>query len=105
MKIVVPAHFDHVFNAPSNWVPSRDGECVALPVQRVLIADELLGGPRMFAQRSFWRPSTEELEILNAGGVVGLDVLTAAPGGGHPVVRLLATHVEEQRVPKEIFGG
>lgn len=41
-----------------------------------------------WGMRSFWRPSVEELSILNSGGHVCLDV----HGGAHPPVWVSVAH-------------
>lgn len=67
--------------------PPKDaarGTCGALPVRQV--PDPHWGT----CHYSYWRPSPEELAILNAGGHVRLMV-----GGGHPPVWIDAEHVQE----------
>lgn len=94
MKIVIPDHFDHVFNAPHGWRPTRDGDCAGLPVR--ITRDE-----HHTMMTSFWRPSPDDLAALNAGACVSLTVL----GLSHPVVALGVEHVDEMKIPKEVFGG
>jgi len=57
---------------PSDWDASLQGECVDLPVR---VQDDL--------HQSAWRPTPDELAILNAGGVAVLTVW-----GHQPVVAL-----------------
>jgi len=66
-------------NPPADWDPN-EGECSPLPIHRQ--------GQRMI---SVWKPSAEELALLNAGGGVELTVL----GVQHPVVSLGAVPAEE----------
>ncbi len=55
---------------------SRRGACGALPVLKA--ADDAFGTRFV----SYWRPSPEDLAVLNAGGHVELQVC----GAGHPPV-------------------
>ena len=63
--------------APKGWDNELDGQCDAL-----CIMDTLCAGSA--AMTSFWKPSAQELEILNQGGMVQLWVV----GHGHPPVAL-----------------
>lgn len=53
--------------APKDWDHGHV-ECGALP-----ITDVTLAGHR--AMKSYWRPTTDELEILNGGGLVTLHII------------------------------
>ena len=53
--------------APKDW-DHNHVECGALP-----ITDVTLAGHR--AMKSYWRPTTDELEILNGGGLVTLHII------------------------------
>lgn len=74
----------HVMGKPSNMT---DAQCAGLPV--LPFTDEL-GTSAM----SFWKPSAEDLAILNAGGTVALGIL----GGmqAHPVVFVTVGHPVEE---------
>ena len=55
--------------APANWDADRDGPCGALPIRE--IGDARAG--RGFVE-SAWRPTLEEMTLLNAGRPVVLRV-------------------------------
>lgn len=74
MKIIKHPSCTHSLGAPSDM---QDGSCRALPVRY----DETEHGT--FAV-SFWKPESEDLALLAAGGVVTLHV--RASGRQHPVV-------------------
>lgn len=96
MRIVVPENFDHVYKAPKEWTPSRDGECSSLPVKHVLVNGVHAG------IKSFWKPTPEELAALNEGACITLTII----GTRHPPVALkVETGVVESTLPKEILGG
>ncbi len=65
---------NHAFTAP----PGTEDDCDTLPV--VVWADPTFGP----ASTSFWRPSAEDLAMLNAGGSIGLSIFAT----GHPVVSM-----------------
>ena len=67
----------HDFGKPKDWVEERDGLCGSLPVRVEPHGAELL------ACKSAWRPTAQELEMLNAGGFVILSCV-----GGQPPVML-----------------
>jgi hypothetical protein len=69
-----------VLGPPPGWDNSRNGPCGGLPV--------MAHGGRLL---SCWRPSAEELEMLNAGGHVVLAVV----GEMHPPVSVNVAKVEE----------
>jgi hypothetical protein len=62
-----------IFGPPRDWVRERDGDCQHLPVA---VAGSLM--------TSAWRPTPEQLAVLNAGGLVTLTVC----GSVHPPVML-----------------
>jgi hypothetical protein len=73
---MTPCHFrgqDRVLEAPRDLDPETCpvGEIVGLPV-RFLRDDQ----GNLMGFRSVWRPSAEQLEALNAGGGVMVDLLT-----------------------------
>ncbi|MGK5020739.1 hypothetical protein [Janthinobacterium sp. LB2P10] len=67
-KIQHPSN-NGVLGAPAGW---DQGElpCGALPITRTHVGD-------LPAVVSYWRPSVEELAVLNAGGAVRLWVMGA----------------------------
>lgn len=64
----------HNLGAPTGWDPERDGFCGVLPIRAA-----------EGCCLSAWEPTPDELEILNAGGSVILQVR-----GGQPPVMLWA---------------
>ncbi|MYM34923.1 hypothetical protein GTP38_11300 [Duganella sp. FT94W] len=65
-KIQHPSNND-VLGAPKDW--NQAGlPCSALPITRAKFGD-------MEAVVSYWRPSAEELAVMNAGGSVELAIL------------------------------
>ena len=60
------------FVKPEGWDESKDGVCGQLPIRREQI------GRRTY-HFSNWRPSAQELAILNAGGVVELCCVGVQP--------------------------
>ncbi len=81
MKPVEFAGQTQLLGPPRN---SQRGDCGALPVR--IVSDETWG--RLFF--SYWRPSPEELAVLNAGGHVRLQVCNL-----HPPLWVDAEKVEE----------
>ncbi len=73
MKALSLAAETHSLGAPANWDEEKMGTCDSLSV---IVRDGVT--------YSAWRPSEEELALLNDGGVV---VLTVA-SEGHPPVML-----------------
>lgn len=65
---------NHKYLPPADWDQSL-GACVTLPVT-VTLADT------GYVLSSYWRPSAEELQALNAGKALRLDVF----GRQHPAV-------------------
>ena len=66
---------NHVFRAPTGW-DHEQNPCSALPVTLT----EWAGLPAVV---SFWKPTPDELAILNAGGSVALFItgITMPPVG------------------------
>ncbi|MBA4343242.1 MAG: hypothetical protein C0423_13985 [Methylibium sp.] len=73
-----------VLGAPPGWDQTQT-YCSALPVTRAVTPE---GQPLVL---SFWRPSAEELQLLNSGGLVALSVY----GNTMPPVWLEARHAHE----------
>jgi hypothetical protein len=70
----------HDFAKPRNWDNERDGVCRNLPVR-----DEVRG--RHNEHCSNWKPDTEELKLLNNGGVVELCCVGVQPPVSISVVK------------------
>lgn len=73
---MIPHHFHgqtHVLEAPQGWDHKERGECGCLPI---MARDGYL--------TSVWRPSADELTMLNSGGGIVLHIAANA----HPVVAL-----------------
>lgn len=68
----------HVLEAPPSHDHRADGEIIGLPVQELV--DER---GRRWGWRSAWKPSPEQLAMLNAGGCVFADW-----AGGQPPCNL-----------------
>lgn len=75
--IKLPGIHNHNFGAPRDWNSERNGSCGTLPVKV-----EKFGDTVRF--KSHWRPSEDDLRVLNAGGFVELAIY----GGMHPPVSL-----------------
>lgn len=88
MKPIIFKGYDVALNAPKDWLPSRDGECSALPVK---IA-EYSGHPALL---SYWKPNASELRALNEGQSVCLGIV----GRSHPPVFLMVDKVEGHAIP------
>jgi hypothetical protein len=86
MKAVEWSGQTTILNPPRGWDNGGDNpKCGGLPV-------EVLRDEHGTVMRSMWRPSREDLEILNDGGYVVLSVL----GTMHPPVALYTElHCEE----------
>lgn len=69
------------FAAPADWDAESNGECGTLPIT----AHRNEEGETLLT--SFWKPTPEELEALNANGALMLTVW----GRSHPVVRIDVT--------------
>jgi hypothetical protein len=65
--------------APPNWDEAKEGKCHTLPTVRIEDRNS-------FA--SFWLPSKEDLEKLNAGLPICLEII----GRVHPVVSVHMEH-------------
>ncbi len=79
MNKVQHSSCNHVFGAPKGW-DQKELPCDALPVK--------VGAFEGFACiTSFWKPSAEELFMLNNGGVIVLHILS----GQMPPVSLAVT--------------
>ena len=63
----------NVLNAPPNWDEATMGPCAALPV----MVDQ-------YGITSVWKPSEEELALLNAGGGIALTIASTV----HPPILL-----------------
>lgn len=72
------AGYDRLLGPPADWLPELDGECGHLAIR-----DTMCGGNRALV--SAWKPTTEELEILKAGGCITLYIIGQ---GSHPVVAM-----------------
>jgi len=62
----------HAFSAPENWDADKDGKCGTLEVRM-----QLVGESRFVELVSTWKPSAEELAVLNAGGVIEIALAQA----------------------------
>lgn len=82
MDILHLSNCNSVIGPPSDM---QDGSCSSLPVE---VYQDGVGA---VWSRSFWKPSQDELAILNAGGVIDLHI--RASGRQHPVVAVGATPV------------
>ena len=71
MQAIIFEGVTNIAKAPPDWDEEKYGPCADLPVQ---IADGYC--------RSIWKPSPEQLAILNAGGGFVLDIV----GNKQPVV-------------------
>jgi hypothetical protein len=80
MNIVDTVFTTDQLGAPPNWDEARDGKCLTLPTVRV---------EERNSYASFWLPSKEDLEKLNAGQPICLEII----GRSHPVV---SVHVEHE---------
>ena len=68
MRIVGATNFP---GAPAGWDEKRDGPCGLLPVR---VAPRLSGNSPLNCE-SAWKPTPDELQLLNDGGVVILHVV------------------------------
>lgn len=76
---MIPHHFigqSRVLEAPKGWDHEANGECVGLPVRIERYGDTV-------ACSSAWKPTPEQLAVLNAGGAV-----YATAFGGQPPLML-----------------
>lgn len=73
MKWIEPEGKNVDFGPPANWDQERDGTCGTLPLRRV----KERGG--YFYHYSAWKPTSDELAQLNAGGVIELCCVGVQP--------------------------
>lgn len=85
MKAVEFEGQTNILGPPRDWNKERDGLCGALPI-RAEIDDR--GMPLM---SSFWRPSKEDLIMLNNGAHVCLRIV----GNSHPPVAVYVESAKE----------
>lgn len=78
--------------APLNWGQSLDGPCGILCVRDGV---DLQSGARTMA--SLWKPSGEDLRLLN----LGLPILLTIFGVEHPVVSMSMAQPSDIPTPKE----
>lgn len=71
MRPTVTRGAQHNYQKPENWDDDKDGPCGDLQVRK-----ELYGSRGIVQCVSTWKPSAEELRMLNAGGVVELAICT-----------------------------
>lgn len=86
---------NRVYVAPKGWDEGKHGECHDLFVAQ---ADE--DGLKLCT--SVWKPTQQELEILNEGGSIVLQIV-----GGQPPIMLSAQNItetepERARVPTDL---
>jgi hypothetical protein len=81
---------NHAFGKPPEMT---DDQCGTLRVKRG-IAD--LAGEDFPVSTSGWKPSPEDLERLNAGGLIFLNIF----GIGHPVVSVSTELIETKPWPE-----
>lgn len=77
MRAVQHSSNTRVLGAPRGWDQSE------LPCSAIAITDTEVNGQPVIM--TFWKPSEEELALLNAGGLVSLSII----GEGMPPVALL----------------
>lgn len=70
--------YDLPMGAPSNWNEAEDGPCDILMVKADRY-ETATGGIAFKSCESAWKPTPEELELLNAGGYVVLHVVGRQP--------------------------
>lgn len=85
MDIVQVKNPSRIFGKPRTWNEKTQGSCGSLP-----IIDQAHSGTRFMV--SFWRPTKEELELLQNGGVIQLHV----EGYIHPVVAMAVSEAPEE---------
>ena len=76
------------FTKPAN---TREDQCGTLRVQKGIVD---IGGDKFPVNISAWKPSAEDLERLNAGGLIYLNIFSQ----GHPMVSV-STEKLEVEVP------
>jgi len=72
MKPTITRDATHRFTAPENWKPEDDGECGDL-----LVRMEVVGPNKIVECFSTWKPTTSEIAMLNAGGVIEIGLCVA----------------------------
>lgn len=72
MRPTVTRGATNLYSAPENWDRDKDGTCGDLQVRRQFYAGSSRGITELI---STWKPSGEELKMLNEGGVVELSLL------------------------------
>ena len=82
--------------APKDWDQKLDGHCGVL---HVLDQTEMLSG--MNVMFSFYKPTPEDIEAFQAGGIIRLGI----SGRSHPVIQLgvLGKSIVDVAKPKEGF--
>ena len=80
---------NHAFGKPSNV---REDQCGTLRVKHALTD---VNGTAFPVSISGWKPSAEDLERLNAGGLIYLNVF----GNGHPMVSVSTEMLETKPIP------
>lgn len=70
MRYVQHKSNNRVLGAPAGW-DQKELPCGALP-----ITDTVVEGKPAFM--SYWKPSAEELKVLNRGGLICLGILSVA---------------------------
>ncbi len=83
MRYVQPEGKNADFGKPKDWDDSAFGPCGSLPIRREVVG---AGGNAYAALYSNWKPSTAELALLNAGGVVELQCCGVQPAVAVSVV-------------------
>jgi hypothetical protein len=81
---------NHAFGKPENMT---DEQCGTLRVKRGLANIE---GDLFPVSTSGWKPSAADLEKLNAGGLIYLNIF----GMGHPVVSVSTDLIETTPLPE-----
>lgn len=70
----------HAVGKPRDWIPELDGECGTIFCFDAV--NELIGHNFKY---SFYKPTEEDLRVLNAGGALRLGIMCDA----HPVFNML----------------
>ncbi len=83
---------NHAFGKPEDMT---DQQCGTLRVKRGLREIE---GDKFIVSTSGWKPSAEDLERLNNGGLVFLNIFSA----GHPVVSVGTELIETTPLPESV---
>lgn len=83
---------NHAFGKPESMTYQQ---CGTLRVKRGLADIE---GDKFVVSTSGWKPSAEDLEKLNAGGLIYLNIFAA----GHPVVSVSTELIETTPFPESV---